>query len=168
VSFFVLVVFLVDGFFTVAAFLVVVEAFFVEAEGFLVVGAFSVEVLVLLAGAFFAGAAFVFAAFFVVVLFLGGCVFCIGLSDNRWRGSMAMTYLLGIGRDSWPLRSQLDLARRALREDKGLFLSAAGKRQIELMKIRGRRHIEFVLLLSILEPYINKMVAMGSHQDLPS
>jgi hypothetical protein len=81
---------------------------------------------------------------------------------------MAMTYLLGFGRDSWPLRSKLDLAGGALGEDKGLLLSTAGKRQIELMEIRGRRHIELVRLLSILEPYINKLVAKGSCQDLPS
>jgi len=75
VSFFVLVVFLVDGFFTVAAFLVVVVAFFVDTAGFLVVEAFSVD-LVLLAGAFFVGAAFAFSvAFFTVELFLGGLVF---------------------------------------------------------------------------------------------
>ena len=77
VSLFALVVFLV-GFFTVAAFLVVVAAFFVEAEGFLVVGAFSVA-LVLLAGAFFAGAFAFSVAFFVAVLFFGGWVFCIRL-----------------------------------------------------------------------------------------
>jgi len=70
-SVFVLVVFLIDGFFTVVAFLVVVAAFFVTTAGFFVVG-FSVD-LVLPAGAFFAGAAFVFSvAFFAVELFLGG------------------------------------------------------------------------------------------------
>jgi hypothetical protein len=70
VSVFVLVVFLATGFFTVAAFLVVVAAFFVG-TGFFVVG-FSVD-LVLLAGAFFAGAAFVFSvAFLATEVFLGG------------------------------------------------------------------------------------------------
>ena len=68
-SFFVLVVFVVDDFFTVATFLVMVAAFFVGSS---VVEAIFAD-LVLLTGAFFAGAAFVFSfAFFVVVLFFEG------------------------------------------------------------------------------------------------
>jgi len=134
VSFFALVVFLVGGFFTVAAFLVVVGAFFVYAEGFLVVDAFSAGALVLLADDFLAGAALVFSvAFFVVVLFLAGCAFCIGLSDCRRSGGMTMTYLLGISRNLRPLRSELDLAREAFGENKDIFLSTAGECQVELM-----------------------------------
>jgi len=117
-SFFVLVVFLTVGFLTVAAFLVVVAAFFVEEVGFLMVEAFSV-VLVLLTGAFFAGVAF--------------CLLRRFLRSGTLLGGLSV--LLGIGRDSWPLRSKLNLTRGTFREDKGLFLSSAGESQVELMKI---------------------------------
>jgi hypothetical protein len=81
-SFFALVVFLVGGFFTVAAFFEVAGAFFGAAADFLTVVVFSFDTLVLLAAAFFAGVGLDDSvAFFVDVPLLdGGFVFCDRLS----------------------------------------------------------------------------------------
>ena len=73
VSFFALVVFFVDGFFTVAAFLVAAGAFFGAATDFFVLAVLFVDVLALPRAAFFAGTALVTS---VVLAFLeGGWVF---------------------------------------------------------------------------------------------
>ena len=82
--------------------------------------------------------------------------------------SMTLAYLLSIGRDFCPLGRKLDLTRGTLGEDESPLVSATGKRQIELSNIRVCLHIEFVRLLSILEQCVNKMVAIGSRQSLPS
>jgi uncharacterized membrane protein len=76
-SFFALLVFLVDGFFAVAAFLDVTGAFFEEVADFFAVAAFSAGALVLLVVAFFAEAGLDDStAFFVDVPLLdGGLVF---------------------------------------------------------------------------------------------
>jgi hypothetical protein len=77
-----LVVFLVDGFFTVAAFLVVEAAFLEAIAGFFVVVDLSVGVFVLVVAAFLV----VSVAFFAEGAFLdgldGGLVFCKELSDT--------------------------------------------------------------------------------------
>ena len=76
-SFFALVAFLADGFFTVAAFLVVEVAFLGAAAGFFVLADLSVVVLVLVAVGFLV----VSVAFFAEDGFLdGGLVFCKGLN----------------------------------------------------------------------------------------
>jgi hypothetical protein len=82
-SFFTLVVFFVDGFLAVAAFLVVAGAF-LGAAGFFV-GALSADGLVLLVTTFFAGTAFLVSeAFFAGGVFLdGGLVFCHSLKPSR-------------------------------------------------------------------------------------
>jgi hypothetical protein len=81
--FFALLVFLIDGFFTVAAFLDVTGAFFEVVADFLAVVAFSAGALVLLAVAFFAEAGLDDStAFFVEVPLLdGGLVFYDRLSN---------------------------------------------------------------------------------------
>jgi hypothetical protein len=109
-SFFALVVFLVDGFFTVAAFFEVAGAFFGAAVDILA-GAFAFDTLVLLAAAFFAGVGLDDSvAFFVDVPFLDrGFVFCDRLSHVQREGAIAI-YLLSIGWSSRTLRSKLDLA----------------------------------------------------------
>ena len=77
-SVFVLVVFLVDGFFTVAAFLVVEVAFLVATAGFFVVEDLLVAVLALVMVGFLA----VPEAFFVEGFLDGGLAFCRGLNDT--------------------------------------------------------------------------------------
>lgn len=95
VSLFALVVFLEDGFFTVAAFLVV-DAF-LGAAGFLVAADLSAGVLVLVVAAFFAGAALVVSVgFFAEDAFLdGGLAFYSTLSKASLQ-EMNATYLFGI------------------------------------------------------------------------
>lgn len=79
VSVFVLVVFFVDGFFAVAAFLVVAGAFLGAATGFFVLAVLFADVLDLPRAVFFAGTALVTS---VVLAFLdGGWVFCDRLNN---------------------------------------------------------------------------------------
>jgi hypothetical protein len=99
-SFFALVVFLVDGFFTAAAFFEVAGAFFGAAADFLTVVAFSFDTLVLVAAAFFAGVGLDDSVtFFVDVPFLdGGFVFCDRLSNvQRKRAQQGYTSLASAG-----------------------------------------------------------------------
>jgi len=91
-SLFVLVVFLVDGFFTVAAFLVAVGAFLVAAADFFVLEDLSAGVLLLAAAAFFAGTALVLSAFFADGAFLdGGLVFSLVSVDTLERLGASLT-----------------------------------------------------------------------------
>jgi len=91
VSFFALVVFFVDGFLAVTAFLVVAGAF-LGAAGFFV-EALSVDGLVLLVAAFFTGTAFlVSGAFFAGAGFLdGGLVFSLVSADVLGRLGASLT-----------------------------------------------------------------------------
>ncbi len=149
-------VFLVDGFFTVAAFLVAVGAFLAAAADLFVPEDLSAGILVLAAAAFFAGTALVVSAFFVEGAFLdGGLVFCDRLNKTL-RGVGRVIYLFGIGRRLRTLRSEFNFARWSLGENECLLLSSTSKCQVELMKIGSGCHIELVLLLGILIPYVNK------------
>jgi len=92
-SFFALVVFLVDGFFTVAAFFDVAGAFFGAAADFLTVVAFSFDTLVLVAAAFFAGVGLDDSvAFFMDMPFLdGGFVFSLASAGVLGRLGASLT-----------------------------------------------------------------------------
>lgn len=79
VSFFALVVFLVDGFFAAVVFLVAAGAFFGAATDFFAVAVLFVVVLDLPRAAFFAGAALVDSA---LVFLEGGWAFCKRLNNT--------------------------------------------------------------------------------------